>query len=196
MSKGRRPLDPRAWYAKATKALITALSAPTAFWQALRGRHAACAPRGGRGGWRRRVGLRAYQRDEAWTWEHMALTAGAGRGRPARPDGRDRGDPLRRDRGKGRARGGLLADAAAMRARLAAAGRAGGTWAVKDGPGGMQDIELLGQATALAAGCAHRTTAAQLDRGGALGLGSAPTRWPRCRPRTRSITGCRAPRGF
>jgi hypothetical protein len=38
----------------------------------------------------------------------------------------------------------VAADAGAMRARLAEAGRAAGTWTVKDGPGGMQDIELAG----------------------------------------------------
>jgi glutamate-ammonia-ligase adenylyltransferase len=63
----------------------------------------------------------------------------------------------------------VRAEAAAMRARLAAAGRAGGTWAVKDGPGGMQEIELLGQAAALASGCAERVTAAQLAQAEGLG---------------------------
>jgi glutamate-ammonia-ligase adenylyltransferase len=46
----------------------------------------------------------------------------------------------------------IAADAGAMRARLAEAGRAAGTWTVKDGPGGLQDIELLAQAGALIAG--------------------------------------------
>lgn len=117
-------------------------------------------------------GFAAYQRDEAWTWEHMALTrARVVAGPPALTAEieaircaviAEKAVPEV-----------VLADAAAMRARLAAAGRAGGTWAVKDGPGGMQDIELLGQATALAAGCAHRTTAAQLAEAVPLGWLSA-----------------------
>jgi glutamate-ammonia-ligase adenylyltransferase len=49
----------------------------------------------------------------------------------------------------------IARDAAEMRARLAGAGRAAGTWTVKDGPGGMQDIELLSQAGALIAGAAE-----------------------------------------
>jgi glutamate-ammonia-ligase adenylyltransferase len=60
-----------------------------------------------------------------------------------------------------------------MRARLASAGRAGSTWAVKDGPGGMQDIELLGQAVALAAGSTRRATADQLPEAIDLGWLSA-----------------------
>jgi glutamine synthetase adenylyltransferase len=51
-----------------------------------------------------------------------------------------------------------------MRARLAGAGRAAGIWTVKDGPGGMQDIELLAQAGALIAGAAEHWPAAQLRR--------------------------------
>jgi glutamate-ammonia-ligase adenylyltransferase len=47
-----------------------------------------------------------------------------------------------------------IARDAARDARAAGrgAGRAAGTWTVKDGPGGMQDIELLSQAGALIAG--------------------------------------------
>ncbi len=57
----------------------------------------------------------------------------------------------------------IVTDAATMRARLAAAGRAGSTWLVKEGRGGMQDIELLSQAGALIAGRAERRPAAQID---------------------------------
>jgi glutamate-ammonia-ligase adenylyltransferase len=63
----------------------------------------------------------------------------------------------------------VRADAAEMRARLAAAGRAGSTWAIKEGQGGLQDIELLGQAVALASGSDARATAAQLAHAPDLG---------------------------
>jgi glutamate-ammonia-ligase adenylyltransferase len=168
MSEGRRPLDPRGWYAKATKSLITALSAPTAAGK-LYEVDMRLRPSGRQGPVATAVaGFASYQREEAWTWEHMALTRARVVAGPkalraeieaircaviaekAVPDH-------------------VRTEAAAMRSRLAAAGRAGGTWAVKDGPGGMQDIELLGQAVALAAGRTRRATADQLTEAIALG---------------------------
>jgi glutamate-ammonia-ligase adenylyltransferase len=104
-----------------------------------------------------------YQKEEAWTWEHMALTrarvlagdAGLAADieavRRAVIAGNDRPRQDRRD-------------AREMRARLAGAGRAAGIWTVKDGPGGMQDIELLAQAGALIAGATEHWPAAQLRR--------------------------------
>jgi len=168
MSEGRRPLDPRGWYAKATKALITALSAPTASGK-LYEVDMRLRPSGRQGPVATAVtGFAAYQRDEAWTWEHMALTRARVVAGP--PDLTDEIEAIRCAVIAEKAHPDkVLTDAAEMRARLAAAGRAAGTWAVKDGPGGMQDIELLGQAVSLAAGAAHRATAAQL--GAAVGLG-------------------------
>jgi glutamate-ammonia-ligase adenylyltransferase len=168
MSDGRRPLDPRGWYAKATKTLITALSAPTAAGR-LYEVDMRLRPSGRQGPVATALkAFRSYQRDEAWTWEHMALTRASAIAGPAAL--RDEIEAIRceviRDNAvPEKVRG----DAAQMRARLAAAGRAGGTWAVKDGPGGMQDIELLGQAAALAAAATDRATADQLRHAGDLG---------------------------
>jgi len=171
MSTGRRPLDPRGWYAKATKSLITALSAPTAAGK-LYEVDMRLRPSGRQGPVATAVaGFAAYQREEAWAWEHMALTRARVVAGP---------EALRAE--IERIRCAVLtekavpdhvrAEATAMRARMASVGRAGGTWAVKDGPGGMQDIELLGQAVALATGSAARATGAQLA--GATGLGWLP----------------------
>jgi glutamate-ammonia-ligase adenylyltransferase len=167
-SDGPRPLDPRGWYAKATKALITALSAPTAAGT-LYEVDMRLRPSGRQGPVATSISaFEAYQRDEAWTWEHMALT----RARPMAGQAAlcARVEAIRRaviadkaDAAK------VRADAADMRARLAASGRAGGTWAIKDGPGGLQDIELAGQAVALAAGAPDRATAAQLSHAASLG---------------------------
>ncbi|MEY3003971.1 MAG: hypothetical protein RLZZ491_1147 [Pseudomonadota bacterium] len=168
VSFGPRPLDPRGWYAKATKSLITALSAPTAAGT-LYAVDMRLRPSGRQGPVATSItAFETYQRDEAWTWEHMALT----RARPMAGDAGlcarveairralivDKADPAK-----------VRHDAADMRARLAAAGRAGATWALKDGPGGLQDIELLGQAIALAAGAADRASAAQLAHAPKLG---------------------------
>ncbi len=168
MSEGRRPLDPRGWYAKATKTLITALSAPTAAGK-LYEVDMRLRPSGRQGPVATSItSFRTYQREEAWTWEHMALT----RARPiAGPSALS--DEIEAIRcaviAEKAAPDTVRRDAAEMRTRLAAAGRAGSTWAVKDGPGGMQDIELLGQAVALATGASERATAAQLSHASALG---------------------------
>jgi glutamate-ammonia-ligase adenylyltransferase len=166
-STGRRPLNARAWYAKATKTLITALSAPTAAGQ-LYEVDMRLRPSGRQGPVATSVqSFEHYQRAEAWTWEHMALS----RARVvAGPEAlAERVEVIRRAvLSEKSGRDAVRLDAAEMRQRLQAAGRAGSTWAVKDGPGGLQDIELLGQAAALVAGSADRATAAQLAAGVAV----------------------------
>jgi glutamate-ammonia-ligase adenylyltransferase len=73
-SLGPKPLDPQRYYTRMTQRLIAALSAPTAegvlFEVDMRLR-----PSGNKGPLATRLGaFRKYQREEAWTWEHMALT--------------------------------------------------------------------------------------------------------------------------
>lgn len=161
MTDGRRPLDPRGWFAKATKAMITALSAPTAEGK-LYDVDMRLRPSGGQGPVATALrSFERYQAEEAWVWEHMALTrarvvagdaglaADVEAVRCAVIAGRA-GDPT------------VLKEAAVMRMRLQQAGRAGSTWAVKDGKGGMQDIALVAQALALSVGSAAGGTQAQL----------------------------------
>jgi glutamate-ammonia-ligase adenylyltransferase len=167
-SDGRRPLDPRAWFAKATKSMVAALSAPTAAGK-LYEVDMRLRPSGRQGPVATALAsFERYQKEEAWTWEHMALTR-------ARVLAGDAGlaadiEAVRRAVIRGnddRAR--ITADAARMRARLAGAGRAVGIWTVKDGPGGMQDIELLAQAGALIAGATEHWPAAQLEAAAGCG---------------------------
>ena len=176
-STGRRPLPVRSYYARLTQALVTALSAPMAAGR-LYQVDMRLRPSGRQGpvatSW---TAFRDYQRSEAWTWEHLALT----RARPmagsetlaedfeifrrrliARPGERDR----------------IVADTVDMRARIAQARGAGDGVDPKWGPGGLQDIELLAQTAALLAGATDRDTAGQLAAGAEAG-------WPGRGPASR-----------
>ncbi len=169
MSDGPRPLATRPYYARLTQGFVTALTAAMA-----QGRlyevDMRLRPSGRQGpvatGW---DGFQSYQRDEAWTWEHLALT----RARVVAGDG-----ALAADFEVFRA--GLLAakgqaarvrpDVAAMRARLAAARPASHDLDAKSGPGRLLDIDLTAQMLALMSGSTHRATAAQLDDARARGM--------------------------
>ncbi|WP_444431358.1 hypothetical protein [Rhodobacter capsulatus] len=104
--------------------------------------------------------FRDYQRTEAWTWEHLALTrarvlAGdAGLGADVEAArlavlAEKGGDPK------------VMPDLAEMRARIFAAKAPDGAWEAKIGPGRLQDIELLAQSFALRAGEPARKVEAQ-----------------------------------
>ena len=171
-SDGKRPLSVRPYYARLTQAMITALTAPMAEGR-LYEVDMRLRPSGNQGpvatSW---PAFCAYQRDEAWTWEHLALTrARAIAGEPG----------LGRDIETFRA--GLIADraerapvlraVAEMRARLAGAKPPDGPWDVKLGPGRLLDLELVGQAGTLIAGQAARDVAAGLGACVASGLTDA-----------------------
>ncbi|MEL6912987.1 MAG: glutamine-synthetase adenylyltransferase [Pseudomonadota bacterium] len=167
-SAGPRPLTVRSYFARLTQALITALSAPMA-----QGRLYEVDMRlrpSGRNGpvavsvasWER------YQREEAWTWEHLALTRARGVA----------GSAALRERIEA-FRCALLAapknaekvrtDVADMRARIFAARPGAGGLTAKDGPGRLQDLELFAQMQALLAGRDARGVADQLT-----GVAGAP----------------------
>jgi glutamate-ammonia-ligase adenylyltransferase len=83
----------------------------------------------------------SYQRDHAWTWEHMALT----RARPVFGPAPDRAaleavvaDTLGRPRDPDQ----LVADAVRMRAEMAAHKPPRGPFDIKTGPGGLVDLEF------------------------------------------------------
>ncbi len=151
-SEGRRPLAAPAYYARLTQALIAALSAPLAegvlYKVDMRLR-----PSGRQGPVAVALeSFRRYQAQEAWTWEHLALT----RARPIAGPADLLADVeaaiattlhLPRDAAQ------VLADARDMRRRLAEAREASAedAWEVKLGPGRMLDIELLAQTGALLA---------------------------------------------
>ena len=85
-----------------------------------------------------------YQREQAWTWEHMALT----RARPIA------GDPALCERAAAAIRAALtrkrdpdrlLLDVADMRRRIAEAHPAPSPWDLRNRPGGLTDLEFTVQ---------------------------------------------------
>lgn len=160
-SDGPRPLAARSYYARLTQALLTALSAPMA-----QGRlyevDMRLRPSGRQGPVATALeSFRNYQCNEAWTWEHLALT----RARSVAGDTALAAEveDFRRELLTLKAGGATVAqDVAEMRARLQGAKPAQGALDAKDGPGRLQDIELLAQMGALRAAAPAKRTEAQL----------------------------------
>ena len=160
-SDGPRPLGARPYYARLTQALVTALSAPMAEGK-LYEVDMRLRPSGRQGPVATALeAFRNYQRDEAWTWEHLALT----RARPVAgtialfEEIEEFRRTLLSDKSDGAA---IAADVAAMRARLQAAKPGQGPLDAKDGPGRLHDIELFAQMGALRAASPARRTEQQL----------------------------------
>lgn len=154
MSEGPRALSARSYYARLTQALVTAMTAPMAEGK-LYELDMRLRPSGNQGpvatSWR---AFRTYQKDEAWLWEHLALTR-------ARPVAGEAGlsEDFRAFRQqllaqKGQDHAAALKGMAEMRARIARAKAPTGAWDAKIGPGRMQDIELVSQVGALTASTA------------------------------------------
>lgn len=169
MSEGPRPLATRTYYARFTQALITALSAPMS-----QGRlyevDMRLRPSGNQGpvatSW---ASFTNYQQNEAWVWEHLALTRArviAGDEGLAEDIEAFRTGLLSQPRDQQKA----LREVAEMRARLAAAKSPAGIWDAKNGPGRMMDIELMAETGALLSGVAQRDVHSGLDGAVAVGL--------------------------
>ncbi|PWJ20847.1 glutamine-synthetase adenylyltransferase [Jannaschia seohaensis] len=162
VSEGRRSLAASQWAAKFTQTLITALSAPMGEGR-LYEVDMRLRPSGRQGPVATALsGFRTYQSEEAWVWEHMALTraravAGDAELQAAAEDARcavltaSRFDAAQ-----------IVDEVANMRRRLLEAGRRGGYLALKNGPGRMQEIELVAQAHALIAKADARPVVDQL----------------------------------
>ena len=172
-SDGKRPLATRAYYAKLTQGLVTALSAPMAQGR-LYDVDMRLRPSGRQGPVATSLdSFKAYQQHEAWTWEHLALTR-------ARVLAGDPGlgaafeafrSTLLAEKGADRAK--IRGDVADMRARLAEARAGGGVGQAKLGPGRLLDIELMAQMLALLAASPVRGVEGQLHAGVVAGLLSA-----------------------
>ncbi len=169
MSDGPRPLATRTYYARFTQALITALSAPMS-----QGRlyevDMRLRPSGNQGpvatSW---ASFTHYQQEEAWVWEHLALTRAhvvAGDAGLAQDIETFRTELLSRPWEADK----VLREVAEMRTRLAAAKAPAGVWDAKNGPGRMMDIELMAETGALMAGLANRDVMSGLDGAVAAGL--------------------------
>lgn len=171
-SDGRKPLASRVYYARLTQALITALSAPMAqgklFEVDMRLR-----PSGNQGpvatSW---PAFQSYQRDEAWTWEHLALTRAAV---IAGPEAlvRDVAVFTRSVLSMPRKTEDVLKEVADMRHRLQQAKSPPGLFEAKTGAGRLQEIELLAQAGALLTGKPMDQTADGISYLSTLGVLSA-----------------------
>ena len=168
-SDGPRPLSIRPYYARLTQALVTALTAPMAEGR-LYEVDMRLRPSGRQGpvatSW---ASFQAYQQDEAWTWEHLALTRArviAGEDALAW-DVEDFRRRLLPEKGQGAS---VLRDVADMRARLLSAKPGSGAWEAKFGPGRMMEIELIAQTGALIAGVPARRVEVQIQAGRRAGL--------------------------
>jgi glutamate-ammonia-ligase adenylyltransferase len=143
-SDGAVPLPVAAYYARLSQRLIGAMTAPTAEGQ-LYAVDMRLRPSGSSGpiasGFASFV---RYQREAAWTWEHMALT----RARPVAGDQRLRSRlsaaiaaVLRQPRDPRR----LVVDVAEMRRRISAEHRRPAPFDLKHRPGGLIDLEFIAQ---------------------------------------------------
>ena len=190
-SSGPRPLATRAYYARLTQALLTAVTAPTAAGR-LYEVDMRLRPSGRQGPVATAFeSFRAYQMHEAWTWEHLALTRarvvavlpGALSDSPNPPDPTQQPDAqelpplavrletLRREvlavRGTDPR---VVPDLEEMRQRIFAAKAPDGRWEAKIGRGRLQDIELLAQSLALRVASPSRGAAMQIRAGRRAGL--------------------------
>ena len=160
-SDGPRPLATRAYFARLTQALVTALSAPTSEGK-LYEVDMRLRPSGRQGPVATSLAsFESYQRDEAWTWEHLALT----RARVVAGDDSLAHDieAIRRDvLSQTRLRDTVLSDVVEMRARLGKAKPTTGAFDVKSGAGRLQDIEMLAQTATLLAGAPMQRLTDQL----------------------------------
>lgn len=165
-SDGPRPLPTRPYYARLTQALVTALAAPTAEGR-LYEVDMRLRPSGRQGPVATSLAaFTAYQKEEAWTWEHLALT----RARPLVGEASLLADveAVRCEvLGLPRRRGDVLKDVAEMRARLQEAKPARHALDSGNGAGGLQDIDLFAQAGALLSAAPTRRLAEQIDHAAA-----------------------------
>jgi glutamate-ammonia-ligase adenylyltransferase len=164
-SDGARPLAARTYYARLTQAMVTALSAQTAEGR-LYEVDVRLRPSGRQGSVATSLtSFRAYQRDEAWTWEHLALTRArvmVGQGELGAEV-----EALRREilAEKAQDPAKIRRDTAEMRARLQAAKPGEGGWDAKFGPGKLMDVELAAEMMALLAASPARRVEAQILAG-------------------------------
>jgi [glutamine synthetase] adenylyltransferase / [glutamine synthetase]-adenylyl-L-tyrosine phosphorylase len=173
-SNGERPLSTAAYYARLSQRLIAAVTAPTGEGR-LYEVDMRLRPSGASGPIASSLdGFARYQRESAWTWEHMALT----RARPVAGDAAlrrhiveaiDRVLTAPRDPDR------LVLDIADMRRRIADENPRPALWDLKNRRGGLLDLEFIVQylmlrEAAAAPQLSRRGTAEALDALGAAGV--------------------------
>jgi glutamate-ammonia-ligase adenylyltransferase len=187
-SDGDKPLAPSQYYARLTQRLVAALSAPTGEGK-LYEVDFRLRPSGNAGPLATRIdAFELYQRKDAWTWEHMALTrARAVAGDPAlgeRAEAMIRGVLT-----KPRDRAALLADVASMRGRIEREKGTKDVFDLKQVAGGLIDVEFVAQALMLAHASERpevlatttETALMRLEEAGALPAGEAAVLRPAIR---------------
>ncbi|UWS06516.1 [protein-PII] uridylyltransferase family protein [Phaeobacter inhibens] len=172
-SDGPRPLATRPYYARLTQALITALTARMSQGQ-LYEVDMRLRPSGTQGPVATSLeSFCQYQRNDAWVWEHLALTRARVVAIAPLPAAAGLAQDIAAFRrtflAAPRSRDAILPDVAKMRARLAAAKAPSGPWDAKTGAGRMMDIELIAQAGVLLSEATGQDVAAGLE--GAVACG-------------------------
>ena len=173
-SDGLRPLPGMQYFARLTQRLISALTAQTNYG-ALYQVDMRLRPSGRSGPVATTIErFREYQENEAWTWEHMALTRA--RVVSAAPEFAARierviGDVL----GRRREKASVAADILEMRAAIAAEKGENDRWDLRYASGGLTDVEFVAQYLQLIHAAAHPeildvSTAKVLEKAQRLGV--------------------------
>ena len=141
---GQRPLAPAQYYARLTQRLISALSAPTSEGS-LYDVDMRLRPSGQQGPVATRLkSFRDYQSNEAWTWEHMALTRARVIAGPQHL--REQVEAAIRDcLTQPRDRTKIANEVRQMRERIAAEKGTTNHWDIKQVRGGLIDLEFIAQ---------------------------------------------------
>ncbi len=173
-SDGEKPLPPSHYYNRLAQRLVNAITALTPEGR-LYEVDMRLRPSGAKGPIAVSLeGFRRYNETDAWTWEHMALTRArvvAGDAALGARVAAAIGEALARPRDPER----LVADVAAMRARIAKERRDASPWDVKNRRGGLIDVEFAVQYLQLRHGATHPAILAPgtrdaLDRVATAGL--------------------------
>ena len=153
-SDGPKPLAPTQYYARLTQRLITALSAPTGEGE-LYEVDFRLRPSGNSGPLATSLNaFRNYHADDAWTWEHMALTRArivAGDEAFSKEVRREIVSILSAPRDADK----IKADIVQMRARIEREKGTRELWNIKQVAGGLVDVEFIAQSLQLIHAHAH-----------------------------------------
>jgi glutamate-ammonia-ligase adenylyltransferase len=143
-SDGAKPLHVNVYYQRLAQRLINAISAPTGEGK-LYELDLRLRPSGAKGPLATNLdGFVTYQRDNAWTWEHLALT----RARPITGDATFQArvrEAIRTVLTRPRDAQKLTAEVADMRALMAREHPATLPWDIKQWRGGLIDVEFIAQ---------------------------------------------------
>jgi glutamate-ammonia-ligase adenylyltransferase len=154
LSDGYKPLDADRWFARAARRLTSGLSAPSAEGE-LYEVDTRLRPSGNAGPLVTKfTSFVDYQLNQAWNWEHMALTRGrvlAGGDKLRQKVEAAIGDILSAPRDMAK----LAQDAEDMRQRLRTHQPQAGPFDIRRGDGGLVDVEFIAQSLQLAHGAQH-----------------------------------------